>query len=129
MIKAKCLILGAFIITLMACAESNTEKLHYSNTHSYGSTFALQFVSKTDDVSVAFNLQSKEISVKGFKQEYSIKFSDVTSINFQASGDEGMLVIQTLEKSNEIGIINKVDFNVFAKEMKSSIPSIKLESL
>lgn len=129
MIKAKCIILSVFIIMLMACAEGETEKLSYSATHAYGSTYALQFISKTDDVTVAFDLQRKEITVKGLKDKYVIKFSDVKSIIYKASGSHGMLVIQTLEKSHEMGIIDKVDFNVFADEMKSSIPSIKLESL
>jgi hypothetical protein len=129
MIKTKYLILSAFILTLMACAEGNSEKLSYSKTHSYGSTYALQFISKKDDVTVAFDLQRKEITVKGLEDKYLIKFSDVKSISYTANGASGMLAIQTSDKSNEIGIIDRVDFNVFAEEMKSSIPSLKLESL
>lgn len=129
MIKTKYLILSGFIVALMACAEGQTEKLSYSKTHFYGSTYALQFISKKDDVTLAFDLQRKEITVKGLEDKYSVKFADVKSIRYTAIGASGMLAIQTSDESKEIGFIDRVDFNVFAKEMKSSIPSLKLESI
>ncbi|MFT4654366.1 MAG: hypothetical protein ACJA0G_001107 [Kangiellaceae bacterium] len=121
--------LGVFIIMLMACAQQNSEKPNYSKTHSYGSTYALQFISKTHDVTVAFDLQRKEITIKSLENEHLIKFSEVKSITFKATENKGMFIIKTLGNSNEIGMINRVDFNVFAEEMKSSIPSLKLAIL
>lgn len=129
MIKCKYLMLGVFIIMLMACAQQNSEKPNYSKTHSYGSTYALQFISKTHDVTVAFDLQRKEITIKSLENEHLIKFSEVKSITFKATENKGMFIIKTLGNSNEIGMINRVDFNVFAEEMKSSIPSLKLAIL
>ncbi len=129
LIKCKYLMLGVFIIMLMACAQQNSEKPNYSKTHSYGSTYALQFISKTHDVTVAFDLQRKEITIKSLENEHLIKFSEVKSITFKATENKGMFIIKTLGNSNEIGMINRVDFNVFAEEMKSSIPSLKLAIL
>ncbi len=129
LMKAKCLILSAFILILMACTDGRLEKPSYSNTHSYGSTYALQFISKTEDVTVAFDLQRKQIVIKGLENEFLIKFTDVKTISFIATQDKGMFIIQTLDESHKIGLMDRVDFNVFAEEMKSSIPSLKLESI
>jgi hypothetical protein len=119
----------AFIVSLAACSEGLTDKLRYSTTHSYGSTYALQFISKNADLEVAFDFERREIVVKGLKGKYIIKFSEVTSIIFKANGASGMFIIQTSNKKHEISLIDKVDFNVFAEEMKSSLPDMKLEIL
>lgn len=119
----------AFVLSLMACSDGLTDKLRYSTTHSYGSTYALQFISKNEDLKVAFDFERREIVVKSLKDKYMIKMSQVSSIIFKANGASGMFIIQTPTKKHEIGLIDKVDFNVFAEEMKSSLPDMKLEFL
>lgn len=127
--KVRHLIVVLLVASLMACSDGLTDTLRYSTTHSYGSTYALQFISKNDDLKVAFDFERREITVKGLKDKYIVKFSEVRSIIFQANGASGKFIIQTTTKKNEIGLIDKVDFNVFADEMKSSLPDIKIEIL
>ena len=127
--KLRHVIFVAFILLLMACSDGLTEKLRYSSTHSYGSTYTLQFISKNEDLKVAFDFDRREIVVKGLKDKYIIKLAEVRSIIFKTNGTSGMFIIQTTNKKNEIGLIDKVDFNVFAEEMKSSLPDMKLEIL
>lgn len=127
--KLRYLIAAAFIVSLMSCSEGLTDKLRYSTTHSYGSTYALQFISKNEDLEVAFDFERRAILVKSLKDKYTINFSEVRSIIFKANGASGMFIIQTSNKKHAIGLIDKVDFNVFAEEMKSSLPNMKLEIL
>lgn len=105
------------------------DNLVYQKTNSYGSIYALQFISESDDVTVAFDGISEEITVKGLKFKYLIKFSDVKSVTYKGSGAKGTLMIQTLEKVNEIGLIGELEFDAIAAEIKSRSFSLNLEKL
>ncbi|MEH8019544.1 hypothetical protein MN202_20100 [Rheinheimera muenzenbergensis] len=102
------------------------DKLTYSRSYSYGSTYALQFVGKSDDVTVAFDGKGEEITVKGLRYKYLIRFSDVESISYKEMKEGGILVIQTSEKINEVGVIDKFNFDLFADEVKSRAFNLKL---
>lgn len=126
LIKTKSLVLYAFIMVLVACGEEHVDKLTYSRSYSYGSTYALQFVGKSDDITVAFDGKGEEITVKGLRYKYLIRFSDVESISYKEMENGGVLVIQTSEKINEVGVIDKFNFDLFADEVKSRAFNLKL---
>ena len=103
------------------------KKLTYKKEYSYGAIYALQFTSETDNVTVSFDSKGEEITVKGLKYKYLIKFSDVESVYYRENGNNGMFVIQTSGRINEIGTIDKVDFDAFAKEVKARSLNLRLE--
>ncbi|WP_157822920.1 MULTISPECIES: hypothetical protein [unclassified Shewanella] len=102
-------------------------ELIYKKEFSYGSIYALQFTSEIDKVTVSFDSKGEEITVKGLKYKYLIKFSDVESVSFKGNGTSGVFVIQTSGKVNEIGTIDKAAFDAFAKEIKARSLNLKLE--
>gem|GEM_PF-5810597 len=102
-------------------------ELIYEKELAYGSIYALQFTSDTDKVSISFDSKSEEVTVKGLKYKYLIKFSDVESVSFRGSGANGMFVIQTSGETNEIGIIDKAQFDAFAKEVNARSLNLKIE--
>lgn len=116
-------------MSLMACEVEYMDNLIFSKTRSYGSIYALQFISESDDVTVAIDGSNEEITVKGLKYKYLVKFSDVKSVTYKGNAGKGMLMIQTLEKTNEIGFIDELDFDVIAEEIKSRSFNLNLEKL
>lgn len=128
MIKIKHLVLSICIILMMACGqEGEMERLVYNKEYSDDVTYSIQFTSEIDRVTVSFNLKGKEIKVRGLKYKYLIKFNEIESISYRGIGTSGMFTIKTSRDANEIGIINEVDFDNVAKEMKTRSVDLRFQ--
>ena len=103
------------------------ERLVYNKEYSDDVTYSIQFTSEIDRVTVSFNLKGKEIKVRGLKYKYLIKFNEIESISYRGIGTSGMFTIKTSRDANEIGIINEVDFDNVAKEMKTRSVDLRFQ--